>query len=254
MSYSQLISKIKLSVVKIGINVMFKDEGKTKFVGLGSGFIISNDGYVFSCEHVVRPILQNGLDKVLVCFEKGNFQLDVVEGKILFFDKDKDFAILKIEKACPNFLEEGSFDDVNEGEEVIFSGFPLEVAKITTHRGMVSAKGSDVIPKRPIKTIQIDGSVNNGNSGGPLVDASGKVIGIVTSKYSEFDRNLKKILDMGKMTGIAIGNSNGRLDVGEAFFDIVSLMKSHVNVGIGHAFSVEYAFQKLAETNTSRSE
>ena len=64
------IKQIKPSVVKIGINVMQGENQQPKFVSLGSGFVISKDGYIFTCEHVIRPMVQKGLNKCLVCFEK----------------------------------------------------------------------------------------------------------------------------------------------------------------------------------------
>jgi S1-C subfamily serine protease len=241
MTLIETIKDIKPSVVKIGIYVINQMSQQPTFVSLGSGFVISKDGYVFTCEHVIRPIIQNGFNKCLVCFEKGNLQLDFFEGNILKYDAQHDFAILKISKSDLSKLELGDFNSVEEGEETIFSGYPLNVARITTHRGMVSAKGDDIIPSNRINILQIDGSVNNGNSGGPLLNKDGKVIGIVASKYSEFNKYLENILSLGKMTGVSIGGSTGTLDIGEAFFNITTLIKSHVNVGIGHAISIEYA-------------
>ena len=234
----ELIKKIKPSIVKIGLI----DDGVIK--DLGSGFIISKEGHVITCDHVVKnfPMAQ-------VLLYKGERRYNFYPTKYIFRDEDKDFAILKIDEdiISLDYLELGDFDDVEEGDEVLFGGFPLRVFKPTFSRGMISAKGNDVLSEKKLNLYQVDGSINNGNSGGPLINKEGKVIGIITSKYSEFDGLLSEILDLGEMHGISISNEKGSLDIGKTFHNILQLMRTHVNVGIGHAFSIEYAKEKLKE-------
>lgn len=246
MDTSQLIEDSKSCIVKIGVVVV--ENNNPKFIGSGSGFIISNDGYIITCSHVIR-----NLQVIHVGFDKGNFQLEYNLAKIIHDDKDKDFAILKIEKQNLNFLKLGEFDSNKIGDEVLFFGFPLQVVKVTAHKAMISALGQDILPGVNMNIFQIDGSVNNGNSGGPVINRDGAIIGIITSKYLEFNEQLEKILRLGKMTGISIGNQQGSIDVGESFFNIVNLMRSHINVGIGHAFSIEYAKAKFEEIKATES-
>jgi len=232
----ELIGKIKSSIVRIGI--VNKDVIVANF---GSGFLVSKEGYILTCEHVIGD-----LPAVHILFDKGNGNYDYFLANCICKDKTKDFAILKIDKNDLDYLEIGDFNDVGEGDEILFAGFPLKIFKTNFSKGMVSAKGSDLLGNG-LNAYQIDGSVNNGNSGGPLINKEGKVVGIITLKYSEFDILLKDILSLGKMTGVSIGNEKGRLDIGETFYNILELMKTHINVGIGHAFSIEYAKEKLKE-------
>lgn len=232
----ELIKKIKPAVVKIGL---IKD-GSTK-IDLGSGFLVSKEGHVLTCWHVIGD-----LPAVHILFDRGQGKYDYFLANCVCKDKTKDFAILKIDKKNSDYLELGNFNDINEGDEILFAGFPLKILKTSFSRGMVSAKGQDILGNE-LNAYQIDGSINNGNSGGPLINRDGKVVGMITLKYSEFDSLLQSILNLGKMTGVSIGNANGRLDIGETFHNILKLMKTHVNVGIGHAFSIEYAKEKLKE-------
>ena len=236
----ELIKKIKPSVVKVALILVIN--GQKKIFNLGSGFVVSKDGYVITCNHV----LPNHPVQVLLHRDGGIYHH--YPTKLIFQDGEKDFAILKIDEKIINtdYLDLGDFDDVEEGDESLFGGFPLEVNKPTFSRGMISAKGKDIL-SRELNFYQIDGSINNGNSGGPLLSKEGKVVGIITSKYSEFNRTLQNILALGKMTGISISNENGKLDIGETFYNILELMRTHVNVGIGHALSIEYVKEKLRE-------
>lgn len=234
-----LIKRMKPAIVKVGL--VEGDDGSDRIVSLGSGFLISKNGYLLTCGHVV-----GNLPTVHVLFERGDGNYDYFSANCIFKDEIKDFAILKINGNALNYLELGEFNEVYEGDKVIFGGFPLKIPKVTFSRGMISIKGSDILGNG-LNAYQVDGSINNGNSGGPLVDIRGKVIGVITLKYSEFDSLLKNILALGKMTGVSIGNEKGRLDIGETFYNIMELMKTHVNVGIGHAFSIEYAKDKLKE-------
>jgi len=246
MQIKDLIKLTKPAIVQIGIPA--KDEtGKEIFDGKGSGFLVSSEGHVVTCSHVIE-----NLQTPYVAFELGNFQLSYYRTTIINDDgkENKDFAILKIDQidisTLPTPLKLGNISGVEVGNEALFFGYPLKVIKITVHKAMLSAIGADILMPN-VNILQIDGSVNNGNSGGPLVDLNGNVIGIITKKYSEFDRMLSGILALGPMKGVSIGNSKRSLDVGETFYKILTLMKSHVNVGIGHAFSIEYAKNKLAE-------
>jgi|SRR3989344_253932 len=240
MNTTELIEKVKPCIVKIGVVII--ENNTPRFIGAGSGFIISNSGHIITCSHVIK-----NLQVIHVGFDRGNFQLEYNLAKLVYDDHERDFAIIKIEKQNLGFLPLGDFNSNNIGDEVIFLGFPLQVVKVTAHKGMISAMGQDVLPKVNLNIFQIDGSVNNGNSGGPVVNKDGIVIGIVTSKYLEFNEELEKILKLGKMTGISIGSQQGSIDIGESFFNIVNLMRSHINVGIGHAFSIEYAKSFLSE-------
>ena len=139
---------------------------------LGTGFIISAEGYVLTNNHVV-----NGADEVMVKLSDGR----ELKGEIKGTDEKMDLALIKIsDKKNFLFAELGDSDVLEVGEWVMAIGNPFGLAHTVT-AGIVSAKGR-VIGSGPYDDfIQTDASINPGNSGGPLFSAGGKVIGINTA-------------------------------------------------------------------------
>jgi serine protease Do len=135
--------------------------------GIGSGFIISPDGYVLTNAHVI-----DGADDVFVTLtDKREFK-----GKVLGADVRTDVALLKIEGGVnlPR-LAMGDSDKIRVGEWVIAIGSPFNLENTVT-AGIISAKSRDTGDYLPL--IQSDVAVNPGNSGGPLINMRGEVIGI----------------------------------------------------------------------------
>lgn len=139
---------------------------------LGTGFIISPDGYILTNNHVV-----NGADEVMVKLSDGR----ELKGEIKGMDEKLDLALIKIsDKGTFPSTELGDSDALEVGEWVMAIGNPFGLAQTVT-AGIVSAKGR-VIGSGPYDDfIQTDASINPGNSGGPLFSAAGKVIGINTA-------------------------------------------------------------------------
>lgn len=140
--------------------------------GVGSGFIISADGYVMTNAHVVE-----GASEVYVKLtDKREFK-----AKLIGSDKRSDIAILKIEASKLPKINIGDSDKIRAGEWVIAIGSPFELDNTVT-AGIVSAKARDTGDLLPL--IQTDVAVNPGNSGGPLINMRGEVIGINSQIYS----------------------------------------------------------------------
>jgi serine protease Do len=139
---------------------------------LGSGFIISHDGYVFTNNHVVERA-----DKILVKLSDGK----EYEAKIIGKDAKTDIALIKIKpENSLAVVEIGDSEKLRVGEWVLAIGNPFGLEQTVT-AGIVSAKGR-VIGAGPYDNfIQTDASINPGNSGGPLFNMEGKVIGINTA-------------------------------------------------------------------------
>ncbi|MGI6226498.1 MAG: trypsin-like peptidase domain-containing protein [Peptococcales bacterium] len=143
--------------------------------GLGSGFIISQDGYIVTNNHVVE-----GASKINVYLTS---KKDPYQAKLIGADKQLDLAVLKIEAGnrLP-FLEFGDTNKLEVGSWVIAIGNPYGLDHTVTV-GVISAKGRPInIDGNEFKDLlQTDASINPGNSGGPLIDLHGKVIGINTA-------------------------------------------------------------------------
>jgi serine protease Do len=139
---------------------------------LGSGFIISNDGYILTNNHVV-----GGADEIKVKLSDGREFKATIKGT----DEKLDLAVLKIEvKGALPVAEMGDSDAIQVGEWVMAIGNPFGLSQTVT-AGIVSATGR-VIGSGPYDDyIQTDASINPGNSGGPLFNAQGKVVGINTA-------------------------------------------------------------------------
>jgi serine protease Do len=140
--------------------------------GVGSGFIISQDGYVLTNTHVV-----DGASEVYVKLtDKREFK-----AKVIGADKRSDVAVLKIEGSKLPRLNIGDSEKIKAGEWVIAIGSPFDLDNTVT-AGIVSAKTRDTGEYLPL--IQTDVAVNPGNSGGPLINMRGEVIGINSQIYS----------------------------------------------------------------------
>jgi serine protease Do len=143
--------------------------------GLGSGFVISKDGYIVTNNHVI----QKANDITVILYDKKQHP-----AKIIGADPKTDIALIKIESDEPlSAVPLGDSDRLREGEAVIAIGNPFGLSETVT-AGIVSAKGR-VIGAGPYDDfIQTDASINPGNSGGPLLNYYGEVVGINTAIIS----------------------------------------------------------------------
>src|SRR6185369_1389383 len=141
---------------------------------VGSGFIISSDGYLITNAHVV-----DGADEVSVKLtDKREFK-----AKVIGADKRTDIALLKIEAKDLPKVTIGATEKLKVGEWVVAIGKPFGLENTMT-AGIVSAKGRDLPQENLVPFIQTDVAINPGNSGGPLFNMKGEVVGINSLIYS----------------------------------------------------------------------
>src|ERR1700741_1029502 len=141
---------------------------------LGSGFIISADGYILTNAHVVE-----GADEINVRFtDKREFK-----AKVIGADRRTDIAVIKIEAASLPAVKFGDPSKLKVGEWVVAIGSPFGFENTVT-AGIVSAKGRSLPQENFVPFIQTDVAINPGNSGGPLFNLRGEVIGINSQIYS----------------------------------------------------------------------
>ncbi|XZI41614.1 S1C family serine protease [Clostridium perfringens] len=176
----QVVEKVTPAVVGVSTKSLVRDQffNVKEQEGLGSGFIINEEGYVVTNYHVI-----NGAQEVKVIFSDGK----EVNAKVINYDAERDIAVIKItdDVKMPGIAQLGDSSTVKAGEEVIAIGNPLgKEFSSTVTKGIVSS------PNRKMKTengnvldyIQTDAAINPGNSGGPLINSKGEVIGINTAK------------------------------------------------------------------------
>ena len=150
----------------------------TQTASSGSGFIITEDGYVVTNYHVI-----SGASSVQVTLYNG----DTYDATVIGGDSDYDVAVLKIEASGLQPVTLGESADVNVGDTVLAIGNPLGELTFSMSQGIVSSCDRAInVDGTPFNMIQVDCSINPGNSGGPLVNLYGEVVGIVSAKYSSY--------------------------------------------------------------------
>ena len=165
------------SVVLISCEVTSNVYGQVvKGQSTGSGFILSEDGFVVTNHHVIE-----GATKITVTRYDGTAMAATLVGS----DSANDVAVLKVDGNNLPAVIVGSSEELAVGDQVVAIGNPLGELTSTMTAGYVSAKDRDVTTDGvTISMIQTDVAINSGNSGGPLFNMNGEVIGITTAKYS----------------------------------------------------------------------
>jgi serine protease Do len=162
------------------------DERERDQAGMGSGVIISEDGYILTNNHVVKDAIKDNIK--VITYDRKEYYAKFIGG-----DKNTDLAVIKIDAGNLPVAYLGNSDEVQVGQLVFAVGNPLgKVLSSTVTHGIVSAIGRNIGIIQPENTrdrssfaieefIQTDATINPGNSGGPLVDVTGAVIGINTA-------------------------------------------------------------------------
>lgn len=187
------VDQVKEAVVKIDV---FRDrKGKSDPAGSGSGFIFSSDGFAFTNSHVIHQA-----DKIRVTLLGG----DEVGAEVIGEDPDSDLAIIKVFNHQTVFARMGDSDTLQIGQLVIAVGNPLGFQQSVT-TGVVSGLGRTIRTRTGMlidNVIQSDVSLNPGNSGGPLTDYRGEVIGVNTAVI-QGAQGLSLSIDINKAKSIA---------------------------------------------------
>ena len=165
------------STVAIKTSVMANYFGyQTTGEAAGSGFILTEDGYIATNYHVVE-----NASSITVMTHDGESH----EAELVGYDEGNDLAVLKIEASELKPVTLGDSSDMRVGDDVVAIGNPLGELSFSLTSGSISAIGREVtIDNLPMNLIQTDCAINAGNSGGALFNMYGKVIGITNAKYS----------------------------------------------------------------------
>ena len=194
LSFSDAARKAIPSVVNISAtrqvrrrNPLLEDPAFQRFFGerfslppetqlsLGSGVIVSREGYILTNDHVVE-----GVTDIQVTLHDGR----TVMGKTVGTDPDTDLAVVRINTQGLTAITFGQSENAKVGDLVLAIGDPFSVGQTVT-MGIISAVGREIAPANPFgRFIQTDAAINPGNSGGALVDTNGNLIGINTLIFS----------------------------------------------------------------------
>ena len=183
LTISEAFDKVAPAVVIVSVSGVIDYSGiiPQETEGIGSGFIINEEGYILTNYHVIE-----GAQEVSVTLSDGT----EAKAKVVNYDENQDVAMIKISDEniqVPAVVELGDSDALKAGEEVIAIGTPLskEFSQTVTS-GIISATSRSVQTSSGVtlNLLQTDAAINPGNSGGPLVNTKGEVIGINTMKIS----------------------------------------------------------------------
>ena len=148
----------------------------------GSGFVISEDGYILTNYHVVEEAVLGGFHVTVTVYDGS-----VYIGRIAGADEDADVAVVKIEKENCRHVTLGNSEELTVGDEIFAVGNPYGMLEFSMTTGHISALNREIATEEnenALNMFQIDAAVYSGNSGGPVYNESGSVVGIVTAKYN----------------------------------------------------------------------
>ena len=182
LNFAPLVKKVKPAVVKVTseslrerrfgdslLDYFFNQQRRREPVpGVGSGFLISSDGYIITNNHVVK----NAIKVSVTTIEEKEYKAEIIGT-----DPKTDLALLKIKEKDLPYISLGDSNKVEVGEWVLAIGNPLG-QDLTVTAGIISAKGRQLGVADYEDFLQTDAAINLGNSGGPLINMEGKVIGI----------------------------------------------------------------------------
>lgn len=236
LTVAEAYNKVKPAVVTITASgkVSYSRFYTQDVEGIGSGFIINEEGNVLTNYHVIELALtaNGGTNKVTVSMSDGQ----EVEADIVNYDQDRDIAMLKLAEGTkvPGVAELGDSDALYVGQEVIAIGTPLgtNFAQTCTkgivsgvNRSLDESTDGSVVQSESESSyeyIQTDTAINSGNSGGPLINSEGQVIGINTAKLSNSTSSSNASIE-GMGFAIPINDAKDRIE---------SLSKKILTIGI----------------------
>lgn len=153
----------------------------------GSAFLAPGRGRLVTCAHVVVNDQGQKATRVIVSVPGGSSY----DAKVDRVNDQHDLATLNTSEAEVPSKAASDLPDV--GEQLVFAGLPQGVRKVAVFPGMVSAVGAGLLVSPRCDLIQIAGMVNNGNSGGPVLDSTGSVVGVITAKYVPLLQEIDKL-------------------------------------------------------------
>ncbi len=193
---------------------------QTTAAASGSGFILSNDGYILTNFHVIEDS-----SSVSVRLYNG----ESLDARIVGYDRNNDIAVLKVEAENLTPVIIGNSDNMNVGDSVVAIGNPLGELTFSLTAGAVSALDREITMSSgtTMELIQTDCAINSGNSGGALFNLYGEVVGITNAKYSSNSSNEASIDNIG--FAIPVNNVWGMI---ESIIEKGYIAKPYIGVSV----------------------
>lgn len=216
----------------------------------GTGFFVRARGIIVTCNHVIarEKLAPGGLvelsysQDIQISSRAGTFRGRVAH---LLDDVDPyfhDYGILVVDVDRHPHLDLGDYGAVRPGDDVLVLGYPLGVEELTATRGMVAAKHrspSHMNQLIHLDMLRVDAAINVGNSGGPLLDYNGRVLGVVTLRRG----SIKPRIDSLREALQQVPEQPFYRDI----LDLFEVSDAFLNPGLGEAVSIRYVQEKLSE-------
>lgn len=229
---SKIMTAAEIYAVNVNSTVGITTSITTNFFGYqttsaasGSGFILTEDGYIVTNNHVIE-----GASSIKVTTYSGS----AYEATLVGYDESNDLAVLKIDAKGLTPVILGDSDNMNVGDDVVAIGNPLGELTFSLTSGSVSALDREVTMSSGISMdlIQTDCAINSGNSGGALFNMYGEVIGITNAKYSSSSSSQASIDNIG----FAIPINNVRKII-ESIIETGDIVKPYIGIAVGDVSS-----------------
>ena len=148
----------------------------------GTGIVLSEDGYILTNFHVIEPAYEKGSPITILDYDGREY-----DAAVIGIETDSDLAVLKIEAEGLTPAALGDSDEMRVGQTIYTVGNPLGELTYTMTSGIISGLSRRITTDEAVivNMFQVDAAVNSGNSGGPVFNVCGQVIGVVTAKYSQ---------------------------------------------------------------------
>lgn len=222
-------------IQKVGVEISCLDINSR-----GSGFILREDGLIGTNWHVIHDSNTNAQSRsIKVKCSDGS----MVEATRVTAAQEQDYAIIKVDKKFEFVPPLANFIEVQPYQEAYFMGRGLDVPTLSLHHGWISAKTQ----KDGVDVLQIDGPVNQGNSGGGVFDREGRLVGIITQTEAKFDSDLQLLWQL--MPHLTQGGNIEMFGIRlpETLRRIIYYLDRNRHVGIGYAFSIDYIKEALGK-------
>ena len=227
------------------------NNGSQGMTGVGTGIIMSKDGYIVTNAHVIYDD-EHGYGEASSVQIQMSDEETTYDARIVAYDKEADIAVLKIDADNLTAAEFGDSSSCEVGETVVAIGNPLGLQfQNTVTCGIISALDRKVtINDNTMTLIQTDTAINNGNSGGPLINSSGQVIGINSAKMSSTYSGEATVEGIGFAIPMSEAKSivddlinygyvTGRPQLGISCQDVTEAVSQAYNIPVGaYIFSV----------------
>lgn len=220
----------------------------------GTGFFVRPTGIVVTCNHVVAKEMLTGQGLVELAYSQNILIMigaNAFTARFAHPEDDwdpyfHDYALLRLEDQVSDrdYIELGDYDATEAGDAVLVLGYPLGVTELTATRGMVAVKHRSPSERNALfyqDMLRVDGTVNPGNSGGPLLNGQGKAVGIVSLRHGSILPLVARLRENRDLSGRA-GDP-----LYQGIVELFEWSNTFLNPGLAEAVSMRYAAAKLTE-------